>query len=399
MSNSPSFYIEGIPVYKDFLSTSLPNYTGYFMDPEVIVAHETENYDTGANAEMHNKYLHNGAGGRGASWHFTVDDKCIWWHIPLDRNGWHAGDGANGKGNRKGIGIEHCENSDGDFKKTVQNGLALIRWIRKETKKNLPVEPHKKFSSWSKNCPGNILPYWDQYIKAVNKVEEAPKLPAPKNPKPHEPKLGEVYHGNSLVDYLNWTKEDSSFSNRKNLARQYGIKDYTGTAAQNMELLGLMRKGLPSRVDDKAKLSMDQIVSEVLAGKWGNGSDRVRRLTEAGYDPAMVQKHVNSSASPSPKITVKSIDQLVKEVNEGKWGNNPKRRENLIAAGYDADEIQRRINQGSAKPAQPTRTYTVRSGDTLSEIGQKLKVPWRTIAAKNNLRPPYTIRVGQKLKY
>lgn len=87
----PDFYIGEIPVYKDFLSSSLPNYSGYAMNPKVIVVHETENFSDGANAEMHNRYLHNGAGGRSASWHFTVDDKCIFWHIPFNRNGWHAG--------------------------------------------------------------------------------------------------------------------------------------------------------------------------------------------------------------------------------------------------------------------------------------------------------------------
>lgn len=52
------------------------------------------------------------------SWHFTVDEKEIYQHLPLNENGWHAGDG--GTGNRKSIGIEICEN-DGDFEKAVAN--------------------------------------------------------------------------------------------------------------------------------------------------------------------------------------------------------------------------------------------------------------------------------------
>lgn len=35
------------------------------------------------------------------------------------------------------------------------------------------------------------------------------------------------------------------------------------------------------------------IALEVLAGLWGNGEDRKRRLTAAGYDPAEVQAAVN----------------------------------------------------------------------------------------------------------
>ena len=44
-------------------------------------------------------------------------------------------------------------------------------------------------------------------------------------------------------------------------------------------------------------------------------------------------------------------------------------------------------------------TYTVVSGDTLSEIGQKLGVNWKDIANKNGISSPYTIYPGQVLKY
>lgn len=46
----------------------------------------------------------------------------------------------------------------------------------------------------------------------------------------------------SLVDYLSSQKQDSSFSARTKLASQYGITGYTGTAAQNTQLLGLLQK-------------------------------------------------------------------------------------------------------------------------------------------------------------
>lgn len=43
-------------------------------------------------------------------------------------------------------------------------------------------------------------------------------------------------------------------------------------------------------------------------------------------------------------------------------------------------------------------TYEVQKGDTLSKIGSKTGVPWKTIASLNNLKSPYTIKVGQILK-
>ena len=42
-----------------------------------------------------------------------------------------------------------------------------------------------------------------------------------------------------------------------------------------------------------AKKTVDELAKEVIAGKWGNGDDRKKRLTAAGYDAAAVQAAVN----------------------------------------------------------------------------------------------------------
>lgn len=42
--------------------------------------------------------------------------------------------------------------------------------------------------------------------------------------------------------------------------------------------------------------SVDELVREVLQGKWGNGTERKKRLEAAGYDYAAVQKKVNQLA-------------------------------------------------------------------------------------------------------
>lgn len=42
-------------------------------------------------------------------------------------------------------------------------------------------------------------------------------------------------------------------------------------------------------------------------------------------------------------------------------------------------------------------TYTVVAGDGLIRIGQKTGKDWKQIAAKNNIKPPYSLKVGQKL--
>lgn len=62
------------------------------------------------------------------------------------------------------------------------------------------------------------------------------------NPKPAtSSKQKSNYKGNSLVDYLDSIDVDSSPANRKKLAAKHNIKNYKGTAAQNLQLLNKMR--------------------------------------------------------------------------------------------------------------------------------------------------------------
>ena len=46
-------------------------------------------------------------------------------------------------------------------------------------------------------------------------------------------------------------------------------------------------------VKQTASKTVDELAREVIKGLWGNGSDRKKRLTNAGYDYSAVQKRVN----------------------------------------------------------------------------------------------------------
>lgn len=96
-----------------------------------------------------------------------------------------------------------------------------------------------------------------------------------------------------------------------------------------------------------ARKSEDTIAAEVIAGKWGNGQDRVNRLKKAGYNPATIQAKVNAKL-------------------------------------------------GASKPA--ARTYTVRAGDNLSAIAAKYGTTYQALAAKNGIANPNLIYPGQVLK-
>ena len=96
-----------------------------------------------------------------------------------------------------------------------------------------------------------------------------------------------AYSGTSVVDFLNLNGIDSSFNNRKKLASQYGVANYTGTASQNTALLNAMQGG--NKVAAKPSKSIDQMAKEIINNpKAPKG--HVARQKWLGVDNATYQK-------------------------------------------------------------------------------------------------------------
>lgn len=83
----------------------------------------------------------------------------------------------------------------------------------------------------------------------------------------------------------------------------------------------------------------EEIANEVIAGIWGNGTDRKNKLTNAGYDYEAIQNLVNK------KLSKKRDEEIATEVIQGKWGNGGERKNRLTNAGYNYSEIQKIVNE------------------------------------------------------
>lgn len=175
-----------VKVKRDILDQSLSNVPNRKMTPKYITVHNTANTSKGANAEMHVRYQHNGSGGRQASWHYQVDDKEIWQTLEDNQQGWHAGDGK-GNGNTQSIGIEICENSDGDFDKAVKNAQSLIKQLM--DKHNISLKNVVTHKHWSgKDCPRKLLDTWGTFKSGISgKVKK--NKPAASKPSKAKAKL------------------------------------------------------------------------------------------------------------------------------------------------------------------------------------------------------------------
>ena len=136
----------------------------YSMTPEFIVVHNTAN---DATAQNEIKYMI--SNDNQVSFHFAVDDKEIVQGLPLDRNAWACGDGANGKGNRKGIQIEICYSKSGGarFENAEKNAAKFIAQLLKERGWGVDkVKKHQDFSN--KYCPHRTLDKgWASFVNMV----------------------------------------------------------------------------------------------------------------------------------------------------------------------------------------------------------------------------------------
>ena len=148
-----------------------------------------------------------------------------------------------------------------------------------------------------------------------------------------------------------------------------------------------------SETDTSDKKTIDELAEEVIDGKWGDGEDRKTKLEKAGYDYDAVQDRVNEILKE--KDNKKSITEVAKDVINGKYGNGEERKKKLEAEGYDYDQVQAKVNQ--LLGANVTKTYTVKSGDTLSGIASKYKTTVAKLVKDNNIANANLIYVGQKI--
>lgn len=112
-------------------------------------------------------------------------------------------------------------------------------------------------------------------------------------------------------------------------------------------------------------------------------------LIENGFMDSKTDVPVILSAEHAQKTANAVVAYLVKELSLEKKktaGNGAQ----SVTTGKDA-EVPPVISV-------TVTAYTVQKGDTLSKIGAKTGIPWKTIASINGIKSPYTIRVGQVLK-
>ena len=222
--------------------------------------------------------------------HYYVDNTCAWQNLPHSLSGWHAADGS-GNGNRRTIAIECIMSSayNATDKKSEDNCARLAAALLK--KYNLGIDHLYTHTHWLnvrdgksgsvdylntarnpyKMCPAYILPHWAEFKKKVQAyMNVGSSTPATSSPK-------QLYRvRKSWSDAKSQIGAFSSLENAKKACKAgYTVFDSNGKQVY------------------PAKKSVNEVAREVIQGKWSNGAERKKRLTDAGYDYNEVQKKVN----------------------------------------------------------------------------------------------------------
>ena len=166
---------------------------------------------------------------------------------------------------------------------------------------------HKWFAATS--CPGPYLsskfPYIAEEVnKRLGKSSDTEKdKKADDNKKTSTDKNKVPYKVKVKVDALNIRKCAGTGNKITGCINDKGIYTITEEKTVSGQTWGKLKSGVGwicltgyTEVYKKStneKKSIDEIAKEVIAGKWGNGQDRKKRLTEAGYDYNTVQNKVN----------------------------------------------------------------------------------------------------------
>lgn len=313
----------------------------YEMTPQYITIHNTYN-DASAMNEISYMLRNNNK----VSFHYAVDDTRAVQGIPLNRNAWHAGDGINGAGNRKSIGVEICYSKSGGpkFDAAEKNAAILVAKLLKQY--GWGTERLKRHKDWSgKDCPHRTMDKgWDRFLRMV-----LAELRGTSTQKPQATKLkyaigDKVMISGPLYANSNAANPTSSVANKVTTITRVaiGAKHPYNTKGD----LGWMDEANISKfqIIKPTKKSNEEIAKEVIDGKWGNGAERKNALTKAGYNYNEIQLLVNK-LTKKPIITKKSNEEVAKEVIQGKWGNGSARRKNLEGAGYNYNEIQILVNK------------------------------------------------------
>lgn len=260
--------------------------------------------------------------------------------LPWDHRGWHGG----GSSNNTHIGVEMCEpacikytggstftcsdteTAKAAVKRTYEAAVELFAFLCKEYKLDPMAdgvivshkEGHKRGIASNHGDPEHL---WTQLKTGytMDGFRNAVKA--------------------AMTDTsANTTEKPSATTNTKLYRVQTGafsVKKYA-----DAQLSKIKAKGFDAymvKVNNLYKIQVGAF------SKKENAQAMLKKITAAGFSAYITTATGSAVAAETP--AKKSVDEIAKEVINGKWGNGTARKQALTAAGYDYATVQKRVNE------------------------------------------------------
>ena len=158
-------------------------------------------------------------------------------------------------------------------------------------------------------------------------------------------------------------------------------------------------KGLNDRFDKwVANWGKNDGTQHTNTSQYGTIQQYTSRPLDKNIMYADLNRYSRGDTTPV-KPQLKPIEQIADEVIAGQWGNGSDRKKRLTDAGYNYDAVQKAVNQKmNAKKQTAHVYYVVKRGDTLSGIASKYGTTWQKLQAMNGIRNPNKIYSGQRIR-
>lgn len=279
------------------------------------------------------------ANGREVCVHGFIDANTgeVYQTLPWDHRGWHGG----GSSNNTHIGVEMCEpacikytggstftcsdtaTAKAAVKRTYEAAVELFAFLCKQYKLD-PLadgviishkEGHKRGVAsnhgdpehlWTQLKTGYTMDGFRKDVKAAMAEEEKPATPA-------APKV--LY--------------------------RVQVGAYRVKANADAQLKKVKAAGFDTYMVQVGGLYKIQVGAYAVKA---NAEAMLKKITAKGFS-AYITTATGTAVAVTPEPAKKSIDEIAKEVINGKWGNGAERKQRLTAAGYDYSTVQNRVNE------------------------------------------------------
>lgn len=107
-------------------------------------------------------------------------------------------------------------------------------------------------------------------------------------------------------------------------------------------------------------IALSILLSLLVISVFGKEPEEIKpEITTTVTSTTVVTTTIATTTIPTT-TKIKTIDEIVKEVVAGKWGNGDRRKEALIKAGYDYNKIQKEIDKKYPKTTVTTTNATMK---------------------------------------